>query len=323
MYRSLLLPLDGSALAEHALPWALSIARRAGATLHVALVHVSAPVLYADSLPLGDVWDTKHLHQERAYLDGVVRRLAAASAVPVTATLLEGPVVADTLSGQATATGADLVVLTSHGRGPLSRFWLGSVADEMMRRAAPPLLLVRPREAAPDFTAEPVLRHLLIPLDGSALAEQVLEPAVALGRLMQADYALVRSYGPRVSPGLDPLTYALLAGGSGERQEAEARAYLDRVAEQLKNQGLEVRTHVVFGQHPASAILDTAQRLAVDGIALATHGRRGLPRLLLGSVADKVLRGASVPVLVHHPLGDDPGVGIPQAARHPEATPAP
>lgn len=84
-----------------------------------------------------------------------------------------------------------------------------------------------------------------------------------------------------------------------EQQRAEAQAYLDQVAERLHQQGYRVRTQVALGQQPASAILDQAQSLGVDLIALETHGRRGLTRLLLGSVADKVLRGASVPLLIH------------------------
>jgi nucleotide-binding universal stress UspA family protein len=75
--------------------------------------------------------------------------------------------------------------------------------------------------------------------------------------------------------------------------------FLAQVAERLKGQGFKVQVQIVLGQHPASAILDTAQSVAVDLIALETHGRRGLSRLLLGSVADKVIRGASTPVLVH------------------------
>jgi nucleotide-binding universal stress UspA family protein len=71
------------------------------------------------------------------------------------------------------------------------------------------------------------------------------------------------------------------------------------VAEGFSGQGRKVQTQAVLGRHPATAILDAAQNLAVNLIALETHGRRGLPRLLLGSVADKVIRGASVPVLVH------------------------
>jgi nucleotide-binding universal stress UspA family protein len=300
MYRSVLVPLDGSAFAEHALPLALAIARRAGAALNVVQVHVPFALMYADSLSPGSYEaEARVLEQERAYLDGIVKRLASLAPVAVTSALLEGPVVAEMLSGHATVTKADLVVMTTHGRGPLSRLWLGSVADEMVRRATTPVLLVRPHEKGVDLAAEPGLRHVLIPLDGSELAEQILAPARALGGLTEAEFTLLRVYGPAID--VAPLTDAVREEVEGAVEQLRVRAedYLHRVAERFSGQGCKVQTQAVIGQHPASAILDAAQGLAVSLIALETHGRRGLPRLLLGSVADKVIRGASTPVLVH------------------------
>jgi nucleotide-binding universal stress UspA family protein len=304
MYRSLLVPLDGSAFAEHALPLALGLARRAGAALNVVSVHVPLVSLGADSIAPGTCEaEARVLEQERAYLDGIVQRVRSLAPVPVTSSLVEGPLVAELLSGQAAVTKADLVVMTTHGRGPLSRLWLGRVADEMVRRATTPVLLVRPHEKGVDLAAEPGLRHVLIPLDGSALAEQVLAPARALGSLTQAEFTLLRVYGPAID--VDPLSYAAQAGVEGAVEQLRVRAqdYLQRLAEGFKGQGCKVQTHAVLGQHPATAILDAAQGLAVSLIALETHGRRGLPRLLLGSVADKVIRGASVPVLAHRSPG--------------------
>jgi nucleotide-binding universal stress UspA family protein len=237
----------------------------------------------------------------------VVKRLATASSVPVTSALLDGPVVAEILQGHAVTSGADLIVMTTHGRGPMSRFWLGSVADEMVRRATTPILLVRPHEQALDLASEPVMRHILIPLDGSALAEQVVGDAGALGSMMQSEYTLLRVYGPLVDTAFGPSNYAMVGGLEPpiEELQTEAQEYLNRTMERLRGQGWNVQAHVVLGQHPASAILDTAQSLSVDLIALATHGRRGLPRLLLGSVTDKVIRGASTPVLVHRSPGQE------------------
>ena len=152
--------------------------------------------------PLNYQLDAKVRECERAYLDGVVKRVASASPVRVTSDLLEGPRVAETLQAHAATSGADLIVMTTHGRGPLSRFWLGSIADEMVRLATTPVLLVRPHEEALDLTSEPGVRHILIPLDGSDLAEQVLEPARVLGVFMQAHFTLLRVYGPLVDMGL-------------------------------------------------------------------------------------------------------------------------
>jgi nucleotide-binding universal stress UspA family protein len=302
MYRSLLVPLDGSAFGEHALPLALSIASRAGASVKLVQVHVRFTLYAADSIAPGIYEaETIVMEQERAYLDEVVKRLAAVSSVPVTSTFLEGPVIAETLQEHAATSRADLIVMTTHGLSPLSRFWLGSVADEMVRRTTTPILLVRPQEKAPDFAAETVLRHILIPLDGSALSEQVLEPAGALGGLMQSEFTLLRVCGPLVDMGLTRFSYARVGSiePPTEQLRTEAYQYLQRLAERLRGQGFKVQTHVVLGEYPASAILEAAQRLAINLIALETHGRRGLPRLLLGSVADKIIRGASTAVLVH------------------------
>ncbi len=300
MYRSLLVPLDGSAFAEHALPLALGLARRAEASLNLVSVHVPLLSVAADSIAPGTCEaEARALAQERAYLDEIVRRLATQATVPVTSALLESAAVAELLAEHAAKTNADLVVMTTHGRGPLSRLWLGSVADEMVRRATTPVLLVRPHEKGVDFAAEPQVRHILVPLDGSALAEQMLAPARVLGGVSQAEFTLLRVYGPAID--VDPLGYAAQEGveGADEQLRVRAQDYLQRVAEGLSGQGCKVQTQAVAGQHPATAILDAAQNLAVSLIALETHGRRGLPRLLLGSVADKVIRGATVPVLVH------------------------
>jgi nucleotide-binding universal stress UspA family protein len=302
MYRSILVPLDGSTFGEHALAAALSLARRSGANLHVVLVH-TAFVYVESGLIYDERLDQQIREQEQDYLETVVKRLRAASPVPVTWALRDGPV-ADGICEQATLSSADLIVMTTHGRGPLSRFWLGSVADNLVRRASVPVLLIRPQETAPDPTREPTLRNVVIPLDGSALAEQVLEPAVALGRLLGADFTLLRIVKPVLFAGHDPTI--LREPGMGqpatEQLQVEARAYLEGVAERLSAQSLNVQTRVVVDVQPVVAILEQSVGLTDGVIALATHGRGGLTRTLLGSVADKVVRGATVPVLVCRPL---------------------
>jgi nucleotide-binding universal stress UspA family protein len=156
------------------------------------------------------------------------------------------------------------------------------------------------------------LHHVLIPLDGSARAEGILDPALELGRLLGADFTLLRVIEPVILPdarlggnavsGLNPdLLQAL---------QSEAQAYLERIAEQLRARSARVQTRVVSNRWAAGAILEEAGAHAMYLIALATHGRGGVARLLLGSVADKVVRGASVPVLLWRSLGDAPGSGV-------------
>jgi nucleotide-binding universal stress UspA family protein len=305
MYRSILVPLDGSTFAEHALPLALSIARRAGATLRLVQVHLSVFPPFGDgggTVPLDFRLDDEVRAQEAAYLASTIARLTAvAPTVPASTALLDGPT-ADVLCGQAIAAKADLVVMATHGRGALSRLWLGSVADKLVRKLPMPVLLVRPSGGAADLSADAALHRILIPLDGSELAEQILEPAAALGSLMGAEHQLLfvlepaLIFGPHLSSTALGQDLPLLRESAGQAQE-----YLESVAARLRARSLRVQTRLLVSPMAGPAILEEAAAQHCDLIALETHGRGGLARLVLGSVADKVIRGASTAVLVHHP----------------------
>src|SRR5689334_21271181 len=150
MVQSILVPLDGSAFGEQALPLALAVARRAGAVVQLVHVHVSLMPMYGENVvAYENVQDEVLKRREQAYVLRVVERLRAETDVPVSGTFLGGGV-AEALREHAVATGVVLVIMTTHGRGPLARFWLGSVADELVRKMPVPVLLVRPQEGPPD-----------------------------------------------------------------------------------------------------------------------------------------------------------------------------
>jgi nucleotide-binding universal stress UspA family protein len=314
MFHTILTPLDGSPFAEHALPLTLSIAQRSGAAIRLLNVQPPPASVYSETpLFIDDAYLESHIREHQralgyAYLEGVAKRFKGQPAVSVTRLAVEGEV-RDMIHAQAESMHADLVVMTTHGRGPLGRFWLGSAADELVRTLPMPVLLVRPQEGPADLQREATLKHVLIALDGSPFAEQIVEPAVELGALMGAEFTLVRVVPPVLIGGL-----ALEGGGLGqlavglEQLEAEhkrrcewAENYLEKVAERLRARKLTVRTHVETDDQPAMGILHEAQKADADLIALATHGRRGLSRLFLGSVADKVVRGGRLPVLLVRP----------------------
>src|SRR5262249_45533742 len=256
MYRSIFVPLDGSAFGEQALALALSVARRAGADLEIGLVHVPLLPVYAEPRPgFDNTVDPRIRESERDYLDKVVQQVNTISTVPVTAVLLEGTV-ADALSAHISARESGLVVMATHGRGRLSRFWLGSVADQMLRTCPVPLLFLHPRAEMAAIPRDETLRHILIALDGSALAEQILEPAITLGRMMDADYTLLRVVEPLQVVG-DPAGYSsnLLEERYWRRLQDEAQIYLDRVAGRLRGQSLRVNTRVIGSRNPAATIL--------------------------------------------------------------------
>jgi nucleotide-binding universal stress UspA family protein len=313
MYRSLLVPLDGSDAAEFALPMALSLARKFEASLQI--VHVYAPVWgrHGRAESAHEVIDREMRARGQAYNDAVIQRLQAAGGTSLSAVFLEGPIVASAINRQAAASEADLMVMTTQGRAPMARFWLGSVADALLRQAAIPILFVRAEDGQPDLNQEPLLQRVLIPLDGSELAEQILEPSVALAAAMQSEITLLRvvrqltpaSYDPASSriSGIRPTLLKQLEEVDREEWK-RAEDYLVQVAQRLRGRSLNVDTRVVSHVRPATAILDDAASHGADLIALATQGYGGLKRLFVGSVADKVLRGATSAVLVRRPAGE-------------------
>jgi nucleotide-binding universal stress UspA family protein len=152
---------------------------------------------------------------------------------------------------------------------------------------------------------------MLIPLDGTQLAEQILGPALALGQAMKADYTLLRVVTPiyPVTTPTEPAIFGSVAADITERIEQihtdlkrDAGAYLDKLGDivRLGTKGAAVQTRVAVDAQPGVAILDNAKP-PIDMIAIETHGRGGLSRLLMGSVADKVIRGSRLPILVHKP----------------------
>lgn len=304
MFHTILVPLDGSEFGDYAVPTARAIAERAGAALHLALVHVPVYSAYVEGTAIIDPeLDQASRANDHAYLQAVQQRLSADGGPTTTVTVLDGPV-AETLAGYATQINADLVVMTTHGRGGLARFWLGSVADGLVRHSTVPVLLIRPDDAstAAAQTQPRAIKRMLVALDGSPLAEDMLASAMALGSVFDVDYTFIQVVDAIV------VTSSPMMMDHGQREyavlrqrEAQARRYLETVAAPLRAEGYRIATEALVDPQPALAILRAARAQGSDVIALATHGYGGARRLLLGSVADKVLRGADRPVLVYRP----------------------
>jgi nucleotide-binding universal stress UspA family protein len=306
MYQSILVPLDGSSFGEQALPLAMKIAQKANANLEVIHVHETLSPLYSQPLVGMETGFDKEIRAHRAaYVDRIVKRVKSESKVPVVPRFLEGSVVQAILDQVSTKKNS-LIVMTTHGHGPLARFWIGSVADELVRHAPAPILLVHPHEETQ--SKEPKIGKILVSLDGSSHSESMLEHAAELAGLMGAELLLVRVIQPLIMGNVPipeptvatvaPSAIAKLEGWYEQRRK-EATDYLLKLAESLSSRSLKARTSVLVDEQPALAILNEAKKQGVDLIALETHGRGGLSRFFLGSVADKVIRGAQMPVLVH------------------------
>jgi nucleotide-binding universal stress UspA family protein len=290
MYQAIMVPLDGSPFSEEALPLAIALTRRSGSTLHLVYVDEGFSAGESTSKAAG-----------RDYPGEVARRIAAEAGIMTRAAHLEGKVV-DELAGYIERESIELAVIATHGWGGLSRAWLGSTTDLFIRKLNLPLLTIRPPgEGLPTTGEHGPIEHLLVPLDGSELAESILAAAVSLGG-PDARYTLIQVI-PAPVPN-DPVSVSFVLTVDQTTIEAErtrALAYLDGVAKALAERVRRVDSVVVLEPDPVGSILDFADRNEVDLIAVATHGRGGLRRTALGSVADKILRTAGVPVLVSRP----------------------
>lgn len=298
-FQSILVPLDGSSLAEQAIPIALAIAERARSKVKLVLVH--HPLL----MEPGPAYTKVELAMQKAdreYLRSVAARLRGRLGRALSSAVLQGPT-AQTLAKYIRELSTDLVVMTTHGRGGIQRAWLGSVADQLIRSLEIPVLLVRAgqSDSAPSSVT---LSEILLPLDGSPLAEAAIEPAAALARLWDAEISLVQIVQPVTLTTDPPLAFPTEIDDqlTAIRREA-AQDYLRDVAERLREQGLRASGVAFLGGGVAETLLHLARPERVGLVAMATHGRGGVRRLVLGSVADKLVRAAEVPVLVVRPRG--------------------
>lgn len=303
MFDTIVVPVDGSAFGELALPIALGIGCETGGEVRV--VTVITPIPFAHHPAEGDVTAAQteglDLTRERArdYLAELQKRMILSGCdVPISCHIQVGPVV-EKLVDHAREAKADLMVLTTHGLGPVRRAWLGSVADGLLRSAPCPVLAVRPREGEKAEPKEMEFHHILVALDGSSESQEILPLAKAMAKLFNSRLTLLRVIPP---PFPVPSPYIPHAAQEFKVHEAEteaAREALEREATALAAEGLRVEVETRPGPHPAQGILEFAEEAGVDLIAMTTRGRGGVSRLVLGSVADKVIRGGTVPVLFH------------------------
>jgi nucleotide-binding universal stress UspA family protein len=294
--------LDGSALAEAALPAAAATARAFDA--RVTLLHV------LEEWAPATVHGHPHLTNEaeaRVYLDAVAQRPAfrdRATEVHVHGIRTEN--VADSIMAHADELGADLVVLSTHGQGGLKGFLVGSIALRALGRGRTPILLVNPTPAgdAPPFAC----RKILVPLDGSETHEPALPVASRLARGWRAALHLVvvvptagTLSGHRAATGiLMPLaTRAML-----EIAEQEGAAYVKGLESALSSEGLAASSSVSRGE-PVAAILEAAKAIEADLVVMATHARGALEGFWSGSLTPKLMQRLDRPILLVRAEGHD------------------
>ena len=308
----IMVPVDGSRFAEAAVPAALSLAADLDAEIELVSVFEDESILAGSEL-------TAQRFKEclTSYLADLVKRMGNVSKVAVSFRVIDG-MPTDRLVEYAARSHADLVVMSTHGRGAISRTWLGSVADRVVRQIDVPVLLVRLDENdGREFTGDVDIRNILVALDGSQLAEQSLDWAIQIAKPADASLTLVRTTAPPILFTSPYIPHAIEATqGTLEFGRNEAATYLAGVAERLREDGLHVETEVLVATRPAHGILAYVKNNAVDLIVITTHGRTGLSRAFLGSVAHKILRAATTPVLLVRPTEQGvPNWKIPRTER--------
>ncbi len=291
---SIVVPIDGSAFSLQALPAALGIIVSAGGSLHL---------LYVQPAP-APIFDARHAAETTAAIEGQLQRLAATLSarwkLAVAVAVREGRP-AEAIAAFARETGADLIALTTHGRGGLSRLWLGSVADELLRASEIPVLAIRPTRDAAAGPRPRRFRRVLVPLDGTDLAERVLSSVPGVIRGVGVRVTVVRVITPhRTIARPAPVTRIDQVDLARQRQEAED--YLKGVVVRLQRDGIRASWRILSSPDPARAIIRAAA--AADVIAMTTHRQGRVARFLRGSVCDKVLRGATrAAILLTRPAG--------------------
>jgi len=319
MFKRILVPLDGSALAEQAIPTAGRIARATGGSV-VLLRVIIPPIEYGyGSSTLYSPFNIAEqaLHDDLEEATQYLERVATSSYLAGVKT----EVVAETGSAAAMIFSVteekniDLIVMCTHGETGLKRWVLGSVAQKVARHAPVPVLVLHQHTtiAGPHPYLERPLR-VLVPLDGSALAKAALQPAAqlvaALATPGQGAIHLVRAVKCDTLPGevLDPVTKEHLLHNAKTYLASVSGHVREGIAAELK---LAVTWSVALDTDAADAIIGVAENGedaegagAFGGcnfIALATHGRGGLQRWTMGSVAERVLAGTTLPVFIVRP----------------------
>jgi len=283
----ILVPLDGSALSEAIVPAAEVLARDYGAGLLLLRV---VPTRTAPGS--GVLEPDARAGRAEAYLGRIAEDLQRRGVSQVRRSVWYWSGQVDRAIAEAALQNrVDLIAMTTHGRGGLSRLLLGSVAESVVRRAPAPVLLVR---GQPSWRDAGVTR-ILVPLDGSELSAEILPIVERLAGPLDLTVVLLHAVEP-----IDRAAAAEVAARLEEItaiRQADADAYLSKVAEDLQGKGLRVRHAVRIG-----AAFDVIQELAreegIGLIAMTTHGRTGLGRLFFGSVAEHVVRTSTVPMLL-------------------------
>ncbi len=295
MYRKILVPLDGSATAEAVLPYAEAFA--AGFNTSVELLSVIdigamtthlAPdkVRHLDSIIAAEETNCAD------YLKNVAKRFSHS---PTECRMVRGTA-AQTILESTSQDRDTLIAMATHGRSGAKRWLLGSVAEKVLRGTTNPMFLVR--AAAAKTSPERIINSLVVPLDGSPLAEKILPTVCRWARALDLEVTLIRAFEFPARAYVTSETYLPDYDAFRDQARRDAAAYLKEKEDFLVGEGVRTVTVLTIEGAAANEIISYAQTAPGAVIAMSTHGRSGVQRWILGSVTEKIVRHADDPVLV-------------------------
>ena len=297
MYERILVPLDGSDLAETALPYSEELAGTLGSDIRI--IHVS------------EAYDDKSDHMHQLYMDNMIEAIRSGAQkyteasgrkeVNVGSVQLYGHA-AEQIVDYADREKNSLIVMATHGQSGIRRWLLGSVATKVVMAAKQPVMLVRAQEATRKVNDKRKLRKVLVPLDGSKESEAIIPHIRELVSKLKAEVVLLQVIAP-AHFGYSFSEEAAFVSPNPQQMETimtKYKSYLETVGVILRDRGIKTEWGVAFGI-PAEAIISTADSVQADLVAMSTHGLSGIGRWALGSTANKVLHAGSTPVLLVRP----------------------
>ncbi|MGH7848165.1 MAG: universal stress protein [Candidatus Binatia bacterium] len=296
MYTRLLIPLDGSKTAEAVLPYGRTLAGTLKIPVELlGVVDIGALAAHVShgSARYFETIIAENVRSSEEYLKSIAKTFVGHG---VKCTVEKGK--AEEVIIEKAGSDATLTAMATHGRSGINRLLLGSVAEKVLRGSTNPLLLIRASEEAKS-EGDAALKSVIVPLDGSELAENVLPPVVELAKALKLEVLLLRAYQIPAS------TYAGVEDYYGVNYEDiraalrdEAQGYLENKVGELKRKGIEKVSFAVPEGSGADEIIALGRRTPDNLIAMCTHGRSGVKRWVLGSVTEKVVRLAGDPVLI-------------------------
>jgi nucleotide-binding universal stress UspA family protein len=297
MYTRILIPLDGSKTAEKVLPYARFLAGQLKLPVELVAVvdiaemaaHMSAgKARYLDTMIEDTVRSSEH------YLRGIAGTFPGAS----TNCTVERGKAEQVIIERAAKDKGTLVTMATHGRSGINRWLLGSVTEKVLRGATNPLLLIRATDEA-KMEGKATVKSVVLPLDGSELAEGVLPTVADLAKKLSLEVVLFRAYNIPYNAyasaeGYAAIDYEELLASMRE----EAVSYLEKKVEAVKKMGVDKVSYVAKEGFAADEIISVGRKTPGNLIAMCTHGRSGVRRWMLGSVTETVVRHSGDPVLV-------------------------